>query len=314
MATADQVCETRGGAWRGASPTTTVPSVFMPRIAPPYTPKSITWRASSVAPRAITCAASCTPWPPNPVMRSSRSTQAPQYELLEMRDVALRRAAAGDKGLVHAPDHQVIDHVGVALRVAAGVGHRFAERRYEKLLGARHLVGEAIGEARVVDREGPGVGGGGRVARLLHHAADPRLYARRARLGAGHAVLEIGQQLTPAVVEDRDEQLVLAPAVPVEGLVRGAPLAHDVGDAGVERAGTAHHCVAGVDEAADLVGVGLCAAGQGPGRHPLGHRRVGGHPGGAWNGVLHLQNHIPAPSTGKVPAGRGRRIRYGRRA
>ena len=35
MATADHVCETSGGACRGASPTTTVPSVFIPRIAPP---------------------------------------------------------------------------------------------------------------------------------------------------------------------------------------------------------------------------------------------------------------------------------------
>src|SRR5262249_53288751 len=206
------------GAWRGASPTTTVPSVFMPRIAPPYTPKSITWRASSVAPRAITCAASCTPWPPIPVMRSSRSTQAPQHELLEMRDVALRRAAAGDEGLVHASDHQVIDHVGVALRVAAGVGHRFAERSYEELLGARHLVGEAIGEAGVVDREGPGVVGGGRVARLLHHAADPRLHARRARPGAGPAGLEIGPQLTPPGLAEPAEQPLPAPERPGESL------------------------------------------------------------------------------------------------
>ena len=58
---ADHVCERRGGAWIGASLTTTVASVFMPRIAPAYTPKRSTLRPSIVAPRAITCAASCTP-------------------------------------------------------------------------------------------------------------------------------------------------------------------------------------------------------------------------------------------------------------
>src|SRR5829696_870399 len=209
MATADHVWETSGGAWSGASPTTTVPSVFMPRIAPPYTPNSITWRPSSVAPRAITCAASCTPWPPIPVIRSSRSTQPSQHELLQVLDVVLSRAAAGDERVVHAPDREVIDRVRVALRIAAGVGHRVAQRPHEELAGARHLVGEPVGEPRVVDRERPGVVGGRRVAGLLHHAGHPGPNPCRTRVGDRHAVLEVGEELTLAVVEDGDEQFVL---------------------------------------------------------------------------------------------------------
>src|SRR5712691_12044788 len=57
----------------GASATTTVLSVLPPRIIPPYRPRYMTSRPSSVAARASTCAASCTPWPPMPVMSSSRS-------------------------------------------------------------------------------------------------------------------------------------------------------------------------------------------------------------------------------------------------
>src|SRR5436190_11937081 len=202
MATADHVCETSGGAWSGASPTTTVPSVFMPRIAPPYTPNSITWRPSSVAPRAITWAASCTPWPPIPVIRSSRSTQPSQHELLQVGDVVIGRAAARDEGVVHAPDREVIDRVGVALRVAAGVGHRVAQRAHEELARASHLLGEPIGEPGVVDRERPRVLGGGAVAGLLHDSGHPRSHPRRPGLGTGHPVLEIRQELTLAVVED----------------------------------------------------------------------------------------------------------------
>src|SRR5436309_4324643 len=154
----------------------------------------MTWRPSSVAPRAITWAASCTPWPPIPVIRSSRSTQPSQHELLEMGDVVLGRTAAGDECVVHASDREVIDRVGVAFRIAAGVGDRVAQRAYEELARARHFLGEPNGEPGVVDRERPGVGGGGAVAGLLHDSGDPRPYPRRPGPGTGHPVLEVGQE------------------------------------------------------------------------------------------------------------------------
>src|SRR2546429_2766237 len=215
MATADHVCETSGGAWSGASPTTTVPSVFIPRIAPPYTPNSITWRPSSVAPRAITCAASCTPWPPMPVIRSSRSTQSSQHEQLQVLDVLARGSPAGDERVVHAPDHQVVHGVGVALRIATDIGHGLPQRTHQELARACDFVGEAVGKPRAVDRERPRVLRRGRVARLFHHALDPRSYARLACRSTGHAVLEVGDELSLAVVEDRDQQLVLAAEVAV---------------------------------------------------------------------------------------------------
>src|SRR5947207_8075586 len=202
MATADHVCETSGGAWSGASPTTTVPSVFMPRIAPPYTPNSITWRPSSVAPRAITWAASCTPWPPIPVIRSSRSTQPSQHERLQVLDVVIGAAAARDEGVVHAPYREVIDRVGVAFRIAAGVGDRVAQRAYEELARARHFLGEPIGEPGVVDRERPGVVGGGTVAGLLHDTGHPRPHPRRPGPDAGPAVLRVGEDLTLAIAQE----------------------------------------------------------------------------------------------------------------
>src|SRR2546423_5562264 len=181
----------------------------------------MTWRPSSVAPRAITWAASCTPWPPIPVIRSSRSTQPSQDELLQVGDVVLGRPPAGDERVVHAPDRKVIDRVGVALRIAAGVGDRVAQRAHEELARARYFLGEPSREPGVVDRERSSVVGGGSVAGLLHDTGDPRPHPRRTGLGAGHPVLEIGEELTLAVVEDGDEQLVLAAEVPVERPVRG---------------------------------------------------------------------------------------------
>ena len=154
-----------------ASPTTTVPSVFMPRIAPPYTPNSITWRPSSVAPRDH-LGGELHALAAHPRDQELTFHAALQHELLQVRDVILGRATAGDERVVHAPDREVVDRVGVALRVAAGVGHRVAQRAHEELARASHLLGEPIGEPGVVDRERPGVVGRGGVAGLLHDAAD----------------------------------------------------------------------------------------------------------------------------------------------
>src|SRR3981081_1268792 len=107
----------------------------------------MTWRPSSVAPRAMTCAASCTPWPPKPVIRSSRSTETSEGELLQMVDVVARRLLPGDERVVHAPDGEVVDGVGVTLRVAAGFGNGCAQRTHDKLTGASDLLRKMIREA-----------------------------------------------------------------------------------------------------------------------------------------------------------------------
>jgi hypothetical protein len=61
IAIADHARATTGGVEIGPSATTTVLSVGPPRIIPPYTPKNMTSRPSSVAARATTWAASWTP-------------------------------------------------------------------------------------------------------------------------------------------------------------------------------------------------------------------------------------------------------------
>ena len=124
-----------------------------------------------------------------PVIRSSRSTQPSQHELLQVLDIARGRTAAGHERVVHATDREVIDRVGVALRVAAGVGHRVAQRAHEELARPRHLGGEPIGKAGVVDGERAGVVGGGRGMGLSGGAAgseaimNPPRAERRVRSG-----------------------------------------------------------------------------------------------------------------------------------
>src|ERR1700710_2363810 len=109
----------------------------------------------------MTCAASCTPWPPMPVIRSSRSTGPSEGEPRQMVDVVARRLLPGAERVVHAPDGEVVDGVGVTLRVAAGFGNGCAQRTHDKLTGARDLIRKLIRQPGAVDGERPRVLGRG---------------------------------------------------------------------------------------------------------------------------------------------------------
>ena len=87
----------------------------------------MTSRPSSIAPRASTCAASCTPWPPMPVMSSSRSIvhlDSGEAELHQVLHLAVGRAggAATSASCMRAIV-EIVDELGVAV-VAAERVHR----------------------------------------------------------------------------------------------------------------------------------------------------------------------------------------------
>src|ERR1700687_479235 len=121
MAIADHARETTGGARIGASAMTTVLSVLPPRITPPYKPRYMTSRPSRVAARASTCAASCTPWPPMPVMSSSRSmSDSCETKLDEVfHFLGVRAPAMGDR-FVHARERELADERRVVLTAVEG--------------------------------------------------------------------------------------------------------------------------------------------------------------------------------------------------
>src|SRR4249919_2365852 len=118
-------------------------------------PRNMTSRSSSMAPRASTCAASCTPWPPMPVMSTSRSMgrsdscSAELHELLYLVSVG---DASFDEGGVHAGHREVVHELDIA-----GVASERSDGRTQQVeqFGAarRDLVGELGREAVAVDGE-----------------------------------------------------------------------------------------------------------------------------------------------------------------
>ena len=221
------------------------------------------------------------------------AAEGPQGERDGVGDVLeARRLVAGD-GVLGAAHRQVVDRVRVASRVAARGRHRRAQRRHDLLALRRGRLGVALGEPRPVHRERSGVRGRLGVAGLLEHPLDPGRDLAGTGLGAGHPPLEAGDQAALPVLEDGEQQLVLAPEVPVEGLVRQPRGLHDVAHPRVQRPGAAHHRVRGVDEAAHLVGVHVGPLLEGPSRH----RPLDG------NDVLHSQNTIPV-GEGRQPGAR----------
>src|ERR1700720_1486091 len=116
----------------------------------------MTSRPSSVAARASTCAASCTPWPPMPVMRSSRSIsdscETERHETLHL--LRLRMTAMRDR-IVHARKRELA-HEGGVLIVAAERTDGRLERVEELGAGRGEVGGVAIGESGTVDGERSG--------------------------------------------------------------------------------------------------------------------------------------------------------------
>src|SRR4051812_15014651 len=289
MPIADHVFDTTGGASMGPSPTTTVLSVLPPRIIPPYRPRYMTVRPSSAPARASTCAESCTPWPPMPVINSSRSTSprsidAGQAELHQPLNLALARDAPVRDRVVHARERKVAYELGV-VSVPAERLHRGRERREHLGTARREVGGKEVGEPRAVARERAGRLGRVVVARLRHHAADPTLHLLRGVRGARHPAGEVAHELALPVGEDREEQRVLRREVAVERLVREPRLLHDRPHLRGDAPGPPHHHERGVDQ---LPGLGRVD------RPPVGHGPVRDrvlHPGR--NNVLHSGNTIP---------------------
>src|SRR5690349_6850579 len=119
-------------------------------------PKNTTSRPSSVAARGTTCAASCTPCPPIPVMSNSRSMSAPidrgEAEGHEMVDLVARRCAPLYERVVHPFEREVVHEVRVA-RVAPGRDDRRPQGLHQFLATGRHLGGEPVAESLAVERE-----------------------------------------------------------------------------------------------------------------------------------------------------------------
>src|SRR5439155_15450231 len=252
MAIADHARETTGGARMGASATTTVLSVLPPRIMPPYSPRYMTSRPSSVAARASTCAASCTPWPPMPVMRSSRSmADSCETECDEALHLLRLWVTAMRDRVVHAREREFADERRVLIGAAERANRR-RERREE--LGARgsEIVRVTIGEPRAVDREGARGVRRDRVAGLSEHAFDPAPYLRFGIGGGADPRVQVVDKLTLSVGEHREQQRVLRREVAVEGLVREPRGLDEVAHLRIDVAGGAHHRERGVDEAPDL--------------------------------------------------------------
>src|SRR5438552_980997 len=103
----------------GASATTTVLSVLPPRIIPPYSPRYMTSRFSSVAARASTWAQSCTPCPPMPVIKISRSMlDSCQTERDEMLDLVGMGTALMRDRVVHTSEREITDERRALVRAA----------------------------------------------------------------------------------------------------------------------------------------------------------------------------------------------------
>ena len=183
----------------------------------------MTSRPSSVAARASTCAASCTPWPPMPVMSSSRSmcrTPARQnadeaLHLVRLRDgggARSRRSCARARARGRTPRR-------ARCRRAPRTDGR--ERREELGAGRGEIGGERSARRAPLIANGRVASAASRIAGLRQHALDPapHLSARvggRARPGARRYV----DELALAVGEHREQQRVLRGEVAVEGLVR----------------------------------------------------------------------------------------------
>ena len=92
--------------------------------------------------------------------------------------------------------------------VAAQRVHRGPEQIEQLGLARRDLLGELRGQPVPVDRERPGRGGRGVVARLGHDPVDvaPHLFGRIR--GRGQPRVEVGDELTTPVGQHREEQRV----------------------------------------------------------------------------------------------------------
>ena len=206
---------------------------------------------------------------------------------------------------------EVVDRVGVAVGVAAGVGDRDAQRR-EQLARATRATRRESGR-----RAAAPLIANGRVfaaaSALRACASTPSIHARdtrRAGLGPRHARRRGGDELALAVGEHGERA-----ARPCSGSggrrpgSRGRPRGRCRSTRGSSSPGAAHHRVRGVDEAADLVGVRVGALPQGPGREVLfeGRHDLTTFDVGR-NGVPHHRNAIPhrrpPASTGRPVASR----------
>src|SRR5262245_27603988 len=295
MASAAHARDTTGGAVIGASAITTVLSVLPPRIMPPYSPRNVTSRASTVAARASTCAASWTPWPPMPVMSTSRSTDSPETKRHQVPHlVGMGTATARDR-VVHARQHEVADERRVLAR-AAERAHRRPQGLDELAAGRGEFVGKAVGESGAVQRERAGRFCGAARPRLGHHSLDPAAHLlRRIRVRADSAA-QIVDELPLTVGQDREQERILRREVLIKRLIRQSGRMHDVADRWVDVARVAHDSERSVDESPHLARVGLPPPGEGlVGQLVLEAiaRR---------NNVLHFENTIPAAGRNQPPA------------
>src|SRR5438094_3088759 len=200
----------------------------------------MTLRPSMAAARPITWAASWTPWPPTPVSSSSRSTsalafQAGDDEPDEVGDVRPRGPPAVTETGLHRSHGQAVGGLGVALGIGGaqlallhgGLDGR-PNRGLDELLAAPELLGEQLAQPRRVDHDTARGLGRSRVRRLGEDAFDPPAHLPEPGRLLCHLVLEVADELAQAVVQDGQQQLVLAAEMTVEGLVGQAGLGHDL--------------------------------------------------------------------------------------
>ena len=100
-----------------------------------------------------------------------------------------------------------------------------------------------MGQAQAVEGEGTGALGGAAVGGLGEDARDPAADRVEGVRRLRHLVAEVLDKGAGAVVEDGDQQLLLAAKVAVERLVGEARLLHDLADPGVDALGAPHHGV-----------------------------------------------------------------------
>ena len=159
---------------------------------------------------------------------------------------------------------------------------RALQERAEIGFGATPLLADTAVDTLRVDVHRARRGGRVGVDGLRHHPLDPTPDLALARVVGGHEVLEVAEQRSPAVVEDGEDEIVLAAEVAVERAVRQPRARHDVAHPGTPVGLLTHDVDRGLHEQTTFPNCGLLRGGPGGNRRngvpvlALGHHDVSG--------------------------------------